>query len=116
MAKRTRPATNRRAQQDRRTLLSDAANLATASQEVVTAHATGLTLLAALQRDIELVRTPTAPKVQRQVAIDRVLGQLEELRATLTRQSKLAQALGKDAQRLAAAVATEQTSSEDEQR
>ncbi len=74
----------------------------------------GLTLLAALQRDIELIRTPTAPKVQRQVAIERILRQLEDLRTTLTRQSKLAQGLGKDAQRLAAAVAADQTSSDDE--
>lgn len=64
---------------DRRSHLEHAAALASQAVAMRTLSDEGARKLTAIARELELVRTPTAPLIQRQMALDEILQTLEEL-------------------------------------
>ncbi len=63
-----RPSSERRGTKDRRALLTDAAHLAVMLHDLVAANAGMMATVAALQKDVELLRTATAPPIQGRTA------------------------------------------------
>lgn len=71
--------TERRRLFDRRSHLEHAAALASQAVAMRTLSDDGARKLTSIARELELVRTPTAPLIQRQMALDQILQTLEEL-------------------------------------
>lgn len=75
-------ADDRRVKRDRRAHLDHAATLAVAIVELRALLDTESKALTAAQRDVELLRTPTAPDVQRETALEHLRQELERLHQT----------------------------------
>jgi hypothetical protein len=73
--------TDRRRLFDRRSHLEHAAALASQAVAMRTLSDEGARKLTSITRELELVRTPTAPLIQRQTALDQILQTIEELTA-----------------------------------
>jgi hypothetical protein len=75
------PSTDRRRLFDRRSHLEHAAALASQAVAMRMLSDDGARKLTAIARELELVRTPTAPLIQRQTSLDQILETIEELTA-----------------------------------
>jgi hypothetical protein len=71
--------TDRRRLFDRRSHLEHAAALASQAVAMRTLSDESARKLTAIARELELVRTPTAPLIQRQTSLDLILQTIEEL-------------------------------------
>jgi hypothetical protein len=71
--------TDRRRLFDRRSHLEHAAALASQAVAMRTLSDDGARKLTSIARELELVRTPTAPLIQRQTALDQILQTIDEL-------------------------------------